>query len=322
MSNDISHGHFIMVHSCAFGTQPLSVKRSSPVYGFGSSTREQANKLFVSQEHTQLAAAGTQSPGPAVYRLHSSVGGKQPDGRKRDPPVWSMGKAERFQRPNSAPSPGPGGYKAPPAAVGPQVLGRFRTEPIAGFGTAERKHVRKVFISQAHQKTDMHGMDSPGAASERVELAPPDPRATSLVTRRLRVRISLQPQPERLCDASHAMPADQEITSSHLAAGPATYSLPASVGGSQPDSKMRSGARWGFATSPRDEASRHRGTSPGPGAYTLPQSVGPQPDSKKVRAPTPGFGASTRDVRAKIFISSEHEKGSYGMNSPGPVSIA
>ena len=49
--------------------------------------------------------------------------------------------------------------------MGPQVLGRFETAPHAGFGTAERKNVRKVWISQAHMKLDMHGMDSPGPAA-------------------------------------------------------------------------------------------------------------------------------------------------------------
>ena len=32
------------------------------------------------------------SPGPTKYKLAASVGGKQPDGRKPDPPVWGMGK--------------------------------------------------------------------------------------------------------------------------------------------------------------------------------------------------------------------------------------
>ena len=45
-------------------------------------------------------------------------------------------------------------------AVGPQVLGRFHSAPSMGFGTAGRKEVRKVWISQEHQKIDMHGFDS------------------------------------------------------------------------------------------------------------------------------------------------------------------
>ena len=44
-------------------------------------------------------------------------------------------------------------------AIGPQVLGRVGkatiSAPVYGFGTAERKHVRKVFISTAHQKLSL-----------------------------------------------------------------------------------------------------------------------------------------------------------------------
>ena len=49
--------------------------------------------------------------------------------------------------------------------------------------------------------------------------------------------------------------------------------------------------------------------------YQLPQAFGPQPDSKKSRAATPGFGASTRDQRSKVFISLEHGKDAYGTQS-------
>ena len=56
----------------------------------------------------------------------------------------------------------------PPASVGPQVLGRFHSAPSMGFGTAGRKEVRKVWISQEHQKIDMHGFDSPGPGAPYV----------------------------------------------------------------------------------------------------------------------------------------------------------
>lgn len=76
--------------------QSLTVKKTAPAYGFGSATRDQANKLFVSQAHTILATGGRDSPGPAQYNLPPSVGGKQPDGKKPDPPVWGFGGADRF----------------------------------------------------------------------------------------------------------------------------------------------------------------------------------------------------------------------------------
>ena len=234
-----------------FGSQALSVKKSAPSVGFGTSTRKQAQRVFITQEHMMLACAGKESPGPAVYQLPPSVGGKQPDGRKADPPVWGFGTAQRF-RPKSAPpkvdghagnNPGPGHYTSPPASVGPQVLARFRSEPLRGFGTAERKNVRKVWISQVHQKTDMHGMDSPG---------------------------------------------------------PATYALKSTMG-KQDESTIPSPPTWVMADVGRRKAAEEIGRhSPGPATYTLYAAVGPQPDSRRPRAATPGFGASTRDIRSQI----------------------
>ena len=248
------------------GDQPL--KKSAPKYGFGSSTRDQAGKVFVSQEHTALATAGKGSPGPAVYTLPPAVGGKQPDGRKSDPPSWGFGTASRFRtfkdtgKPDGhrGNNPGPGYYNRPPASVGPQVLGGMKSEPLVGFGTAERKNVRKVFISNAHQNTDLYGMASPGPA------------------------------------ASYQLQSTMGKQAHSTAANPPAWV----IGGARAPDKT--GA-----------------DSPGPAAYELPQSVGPQPDSKKPRAATPGFGASTRDIRAKIYVGPGHDKGSYGHIGPGPA---
>lgn len=250
------------------GEQPSSVKKSAPAFGFGSASREQVNKCFVSQEHTLIATGGMHSPGPAVYLLPPSVGGKQPDGRKPDPPTWGFGTAQRF-RPKSAPlkpdghagnNPGPGAYSMPPASVGPQVLARHSTAPLMGFGTAERKNMRKVWISQTHQKLDMHGYDSPGPA--------------------------------------------------------AGYEI-ASTMGKQVHSTAESPPAWAFSSTARTQVEPGR-VGPGPAGYTLPQSVGAQPDSRKPRAATPGFGASTRDIRSKIYLGPAQEKGAHGKISPGP----
>ena len=56
---------------------------------------------------------------------------------------------------------------------------------------------------------------------------------------------------------------------------------------------------WVFSCDQRLKDAGKNPTSPGP-AYMLHQSVGAQVDSRKPGAPTPGFGASTRDIRAKI----------------------
>ena len=58
---------------------------------------------------------------------------------------------------------------------------------------------------------------------------------------------------------------------------------------------------------------------PGPVNYSQMAAVGPQPDSRKPRAPTPGFGAGTREVRKQVYIGPGHEKGLYGSQSPGPA---
>jgi hypothetical protein len=89
------------------------------------------------------------------------VGGKQPDGRKKDPPVWGFGTASRFRSMSNPQVPGPNAYSLQHVggAGAVQHQGGMRTEPQYGFGSAERHHVRRVFISTAHQKTDMHGLE-------------------------------------------------------------------------------------------------------------------------------------------------------------------
>ena len=64
-----------------------------------------------------------------------------------------------------------GGY-GKNSAFGEQVLGKpgktTYTAPKYGFGTAERKHVRKVFVSEEHNKA-LHGIDSPGPLSYKLK---------------------------------------------------------------------------------------------------------------------------------------------------------
>ena len=69
--------------------------------------------------------AGKESQGPAAYTLPPSVGGKQPDGRKPDPPVWGFAKSPRVTMDDAEVgkrSPGP--VYTIPATVGPQPDGR------------------------------------------------------------------------------------------------------------------------------------------------------------------------------------------------------
>jgi len=246
-----------------FGSQPVSRRRSSPMFGFGSSTRHQAAKVFLSSEHAKLSTSGF-SPGPSAYTLRASVG-SQADGRKASSPQWVFGSAERFgYGATGIQNPGPGSYDMP-TGVGQQVSSSKQTQPMFGFGSAGREHVAKVFVSEDHNKS-LFGIDSPG---------------------------------------------------------PQVYTLQGAVG-RQDLSKTRNQPAWVFASSNRfryDHVKR-AATSPGPGSYTLSQSVGSQVVSTKASSPMPGFGTSNRDQMNKLYISTEHEKAQSGNNSPGPCNYA
>ena len=240
------NGH--MQNKSMFGAQAKSNRRSSPSFGFGSSTRNQAAKVFLSRDHAKLSTPGF-SPGPSAYTLRASVGA-QADGRKASSPQWVFGSNERFMQAQrkELQNPGPGQYDAA-SGVGTQVSSSKHTQPMFGFGSAERSHVEKVFVSEDHNKS-LFGIESPG---------------------------------------------------------PCMYTLEGAVG-KQTLGRKSNQPSWVFASSQRFqyEHVKRAATSPGPGAYTLGQSVGPQVASTKHSSPMPGFGTSNRDQMSKLYISSEH----------------
>ena len=286
-----------IMKSSTFGSQMSSRRRSAPSFGFGAATREVANKIFISQEHTALATAGMHSPGPATILLPNSIGGKQPDGRRLDPPSYGFGSGARFMTERKETrTPGPGAYGALGSSMGPQVWGRHRTQPIAGFGTAERKHMRKVFISKDHQKTDLYGLDSPGPATIQL------PGTTGR-----QVETKMRTNPSWVFSSAGR---DDPLTKAQLkegtnTPGPANYSHVASVG-RQIDSKMVQAPMAGFGTSEvshqyklflsTEHEKMHFGkTGPGPAAnYTMGASVGPQQQSKDSSQPRWGFSQADR----------------------------
>lgn len=94
-----------------FGEQPLATRQSAPSFGFGTASREVASKVFVSQQHTTLATAGKGSPGPhAPYAVPASIGGKHPDGRRRDAPSYGFGSSKRGGNIRDPGIPGPAAY--------------------------------------------------------------------------------------------------------------------------------------------------------------------------------------------------------------------
>ena len=95
----------------AVGPQVDGKLKSSPLYGFGSSTREVANKVFISHEHGKVTG-GRDAPGPGQYAVKSLTGKPVVAGRQRSGPKWGMGTGKRFtdEFKHQAGNPGPGAY--------------------------------------------------------------------------------------------------------------------------------------------------------------------------------------------------------------------
>mmetsp|Transcript_13100 Transcript_13100/g.15822 ORF Transcript_13100/g.15822 Transcript_13100/m.15822 type:complete len:302 (-) Transcript_13100:366-1271(-) len=248
-----------------FGKQHDSRKETAPAFGFGSSDRNGATKVFVTAEHAK-SSYGKESPGP-VYELKSSLG-KQESSKNESSPLFSFGTADRFAKPaGSVPTrysvPGPGAYQAT-SSIGKQGDSTRQSAEAYGFGSSTRVHQQKVFLSPEHAKTN-YGEASPG---------------------------------------------------------PSVYNAKSAVG-KQPDSKKDTAPSWVFSSEERfkyDYVER-AAKVPGAGQYNSIGAVGSQADSKKQSLPKYSFGSSQREQRSKVYISPDHEKSSYGHNSPGPASV-
>ena len=93
---------------CSPITAQESTKKSMPAYGFGTSTRVQANMVY--WKGKAGAAEGKDTPGPS-YKLKSSVGG-QVQSDRRSGSSFGFGSSARFGPPSKDRSPGPGEYNA------------------------------------------------------------------------------------------------------------------------------------------------------------------------------------------------------------------
>lgn len=286
------------------GTQVSSKKTSAPAYGFGSSSRQQANKVFVSSEHARLASHGA-PPGPSAYSLRGAVAG-QPDSRKTSAPNWAFGTAERFtyEKKNTA-NPGPGAY-ASQGAFGGQVNSGQSTNPIYGFGSSERKHVVNLFVSEEHNKS-RHGKESPGPQVYKLKGA-----------------FNKQDASKNRTAAQWVFGSQERFQYDHVkramtSPGPGAYSQSQAVG-SQVSSTRPSSYSFGFGTSDRGHMEKVYLTpehekmmagvhSPGPSSYSLQEATGKQALSQNHSASSWGFGSASR------WTSSEKLTGS---KTPGP----
>ena len=93
------------------GRQVLSRTVSAAKYGFGTTQRDQRDKMFISKEH-EKAVHGREGPGPCgPASAARSALGKQVDSLATSKPSFGFGKQNRFGPRNPAlDGPGPGAY--------------------------------------------------------------------------------------------------------------------------------------------------------------------------------------------------------------------
>ena len=93
------------------GVQVRSTYVSNPSFGFGTASRETAQKRFISDEHKSKEQP-TWTPGPGSYQ-HRVTTGKQSSSFQKSAPKYGFGTAERFSKietKRAAAVPGPGAY--------------------------------------------------------------------------------------------------------------------------------------------------------------------------------------------------------------------
>lgn len=146
----------------AVSKQHDSQKHSYSSWKFGTSTRADQAKVYVSQEHAKSVTEFIDSPGPSAYQ-HSGGIGSQSDSRKTTEPQFGMGTSSRFYDSNVKGPPGPGTYQIR-SSQGRQVTSDKTSNPISSFPRADRdKTATTVFLGKKQQGA-FWGRGSPGPA--------------------------------------------------------------------------------------------------------------------------------------------------------------
>ena len=88
------------------GDQLVSSRVSAPSFGFGSSTRENREKMYYSEEHAKLAVGTNRSPGPTTSG-GKSIFGAQFSSALESEPQWVFGTSDRWAKPGAGKGPNP-----------------------------------------------------------------------------------------------------------------------------------------------------------------------------------------------------------------------
>jgi len=189
--------------------------------------------------------------------------------------------------------------------LGPQSDSKVESMPLYSFGTEARL-----------PKRDMNAAPGPGAYKIAGSLAK-QPLSNKQTAENAVFGNSTRDQQDKVYMEGEG--ADKAFFGLE-SPGPGTYVVVGAIG-RQKLSTKESAPTFKLGTSQRfnyDFVKRARDT-PGAGQYPINGAVGKQPFSTKKTLPAYRFGTATRDNMKKQFISTEHEKSSYGENSPGPV---
>jgi len=97
MPKGSSVDHAVKSLRSGFGGQTLSTKESNPIYGFGSSVRENSHKQYISPDHAKVVP-GNNSQGP-IYKTQQGIG-LQPESKYESSAYYSFGTAPRLPKPS------------------------------------------------------------------------------------------------------------------------------------------------------------------------------------------------------------------------------
>ena len=157
----ISPGPGAYNNTSSVGRQIYSTNTSFPHYGFGTSDRAMAARVFISPQHSECGSIGLSSPGPAsINNTSRGMGegshkfGFGTDGR------WTR---EQMRLSQASEQPGPGTYTMD-SAQSQYASSSSPKEASYGFGTSNRAHAEKISVSNAHAQGGAFVL-SPGPAS-------------------------------------------------------------------------------------------------------------------------------------------------------------
>eukprot|EP00325_Prymnesiales_sp_UTEX-LB-985_P009767 CAMPEP_0174696682 /NCGR_PEP_ID=MMETSP1094-20130205/2767_1 /TAXON_ID=156173 /ORGANISM="Chrysochromulina brevifilum, Strain UTEX LB 985" /LENGTH=308 /DNA_ID=CAMNT_0015893509 /DNA_START=59 /DNA_END=985 /DNA_ORIENTATION=- len=144
-----------------------SQKHSYSSWKFGTSTRADQAKVFVSPAHAKSVTEFIDSPGPCAYGHRGGIG-NQSDSRKNTSESFGMGTSGRFFYDNTGAierkgAPGPGTYTLK-SAQGRQVTSNKPSYPISSFPRSDRDKINEKVYQGQKQQQAFWGKNSPGPA--------------------------------------------------------------------------------------------------------------------------------------------------------------